>query len=140
MERGEFTDRGAGKGRPMATLSLELDPADVTAPSLARNTLKDAELVPAQHLPNAVLLVSEIVTNAIRHGPVPCGVIVMRVQRLPELVRIEIEDQGHGFRQPDLSTARGIGGIGLKLIESLAERWGIESYPRTTVWFELRTD
>jgi PAS domain S-box-containing protein len=85
------------------------------------------------------LLVSELVTNAVRHGPgEPSGPIHIRLDVEPETVRVEVEDPGAGFipRQRD-PRDDALGGWGLFLVSKLADRWGVESEPSTRVWFEL---
>ena len=82
------------------------------------------------------LLVSEVVTNAVRHGGQDDPVEVNASWDLN--VRVEVVDHGDGFaplpRAPD---AEEPGGYGLFLVGSLAGRWGVESNDHTTVWFEL---
>lgn len=84
------------------------------------------------------LLVSEVVTNAIRHGPRGSdAATVMRVEVLGDRVRVEIEDTGGGFSPPGPPKADGSGGWGLFLVDELADRWGIRDGPPTRVWFEV---
>ena len=91
------------------------------------------------------LLVSELVTNAVRHGPgEPSGPIHIRLDVEPGVVRVEVVDPGEGFvpRERD-PRDDALGGWGLFLVSKLADRWGVESEPSTRVWFELdrtRTD
>ncbi|HYX79934.1 MAG TPA: ATP-binding protein, partial [Actinomycetota bacterium] len=91
------------------------------------------------------LLVSELVTNAVRHGPgEPSGPIHIRLDVEPRVVRVEVVDPGEGFvpRERD-PRDDALGGWGLFLVSKLADRWGVESEPSTRVWFELdrtRTD
>ena len=82
------------------------------------------------------LLVSEVVTNAIRHGPRGSdAATIMRVEILGDRVRVEIEDTGGGFSPPGPPKADG--GWGLFLVDQLADRWGIRDGPPTRVWFEV---
>ena len=84
------------------------------------------------------LLVSEVVTNAIRHGPRGSdAATIMRVEILGDRVRVEIEDTGGGFSPPGPPKADGSGGWGLFLVDELADRWGIRDGPPTRVWFEV---
>jgi PAS domain S-box-containing protein len=84
------------------------------------------------------LLVSEVVTNAIRHGPEgPDATAIMRVEVMGDRVRVEIEDTGGGFSPPGPPKGDGSGGWGLYLVDELAERWGIRDGPPTRVWFEV---
>jgi anti-sigma regulatory factor (Ser/Thr protein kinase) len=86
---------------------------------------------------DACLLVSELVTNSVRHARQPAGASVrITAAALDGRVRVEVEDQGHGHprrRVPDPSG----GGFGLHLVERLADRWGVDHEHCTRVWFEL---
>ena len=80
------------------------------------------------------LLVSELATNALRHGR---GDIRLRLLRDRTLV-CEVWD--NGYAQPRRRRARDTdeGGRGLQLVSLLADRWGSRRTPRgKTVWFEL---
>jgi anti-sigma regulatory factor (Ser/Thr protein kinase) len=82
------------------------------------------------------LLISELVTNALRHGG---------LEKPLELhaswngtVRVEVIDHGDGFTPaPRTQPLEEPGGYGLLLVGSLADRWGVETDHRTTVWFEV---
>jgi anti-sigma regulatory factor (Ser/Thr protein kinase) len=83
------------------------------------------------------LLVSEIVTNAVRHGD---GAAPLELHATwNDEVRIEISDHGGGFTPtPRIGTLDEPGGFGLFLVGSLADRWGVENGDGTTVWFVVR--
>ena len=86
------------------------------------------------------LLVSEIVTNSVRHaGLGPKDRVRLRVLVEGGQVRAEILDPGPGFEPPSHAPAAGSGsGWGLFLVERIADRWGIDRADgRTRVWFEL---
>lgn len=87
----------------------------------------------------AVLLVSELVSNAVRHAK-GSDVITLELQTMPTCLRIE------AYRcQPGLVAPRTAGefddlGFGFALVESLASRWGVrETVTGTTIWAELDT-
>jgi anti-sigma regulatory factor (Ser/Thr protein kinase) len=85
------------------------------------------------------LAVSELVTNAIVHGR---GLIDVRLAVTDDRVRLEVADEG-GSSAPGLSRAAEsgeLGGWGLRLVDSLAETWGVrnEADGRTRVWMERR--
>ena len=78
----------------------------------------------------ARLLVSELATNAVRHGS---GRIELRIVPTPKGLRFCVCDEGRGDRGrrapgPD-------GGFGLHLVADLADRWG--QGPTRDVWFEV---
>jgi anti-sigma regulatory factor (Ser/Thr protein kinase) len=85
----------------------------------------------------AELLVSELVTNALRHARPP---LELRVQPLDGTgVRIEVFD-GTGDRLPvlDVSPLDADGGRGIEIVAALASRWGSEpGAPGKIVWAEL---
>jgi anti-sigma regulatory factor (Ser/Thr protein kinase) len=84
------------------------------------------------------LLVSEIVTNAVIHPEVdPPGMIEFQAQSGEAVIRVEVSDQGSGFLPKPRDRDRPKGGFGLFLLDKQAVRWGVESVPRTTVWFEV---
>ena len=85
------------------------------------------------------LLVSELVTNAVRHANLaPGDVILLVIDVEDSLLRVEVHDPGGGFipTAPAPDPARP-SGWGLYLVEELADRWGVDSDERTLVWFEL---
>jgi anti-sigma regulatory factor (Ser/Thr protein kinase) len=85
---------------------------------------------------SVVLLLSELMTNAVRHG---AGPIELSVQLGSGRLRVAVTDQGGGqpaLHEPD-SHDPSAGGWGLHLIDDTAETWGVETRPgQTTVWFE----
>lgn len=91
----------------------------------------------------AVLLVSELVTNSVRHSgsAVPGGVIAVTVAAGEEAVRVEVTDRS-GDGVPVLAPAAGgqaEGSRGMRLVDALAARWGYErGGGLATTWFELR--
>jgi PAS domain S-box-containing protein len=86
------------------------------------------------------LLVSEVVTNAVRHGGARQGEHVdLRVALTTDNVRLEVRDPGPGFHDvtPELpDTDRG-GGYGLYLVDLFADDWGVSGAEGTCVWFEV---
>ena len=88
---------------------------------------------------NLRLLISEVVTNAVRHGPngSDAGIRVL-LDVSPERVRVDVLDAGEGFAHRARAGAADLpGGWGLFLVEQLSSRWGIEVEPTTHVWFEI---
>ncbi|MEO3766213.1 ATP-binding protein [Streptomyces sp. B8F3] len=81
----------------------------------------------------AVLVVSELVTNAVVHARVPGREVGTRFVRLDCGVRIEVHDASDTRpvpRAPDDN-----GGFGLHLVEQFADRWGVaERAIGKTVW------
>ena len=114
-------------------------PAVPTSVARARTELCDAMApeLQAEELDTLRLLVSELVTNAVRHGDGSQPVEV-RAHWNSE-VRIEVSDHGHGFSpQPRFGRLDEPGGFGLFLVGRLADHWGVETDGGTTVWFVLQ--
>jgi anti-sigma regulatory factor (Ser/Thr protein kinase) len=124
-----------------ALLTLEL-PSRPEAPSAARKALTalngNLHLLSTSRLRDVQLLVSEIVTNAVIHGP-DTDSIGLAVLATDEMVRVEISDRGGGFTPPPELGKRepASGGWGLPIVDAIAQRWGVEQAGGTTVWFEV---
>ncbi len=128
-----------GTGAAMKTLDLAL-PSDEHAPRAARRALdKLQDEVPSGLLENARLLVSELVTNSVRHAAVGDGaVIVLTVHMSAGTVRVEVADAGPGFEpEPPNPSMYQTSGWGLYLVEQIADRWGVARDSGSQVWFEL---
>jgi anti-sigma regulatory factor (Ser/Thr protein kinase) len=119
------------------TLTGQL-PKEPHAAAEARRLLDQlAGEVDDARLETARLLVTEVVTNAVRHvrrdGPID-----LRLAVRDDALRVEVVDPGSGFvprrRGPDSPMD---GKWGLHFLEVLSDRWGIETDDRTRVWFEL---
>jgi anti-sigma regulatory factor (Ser/Thr protein kinase) len=79
------------------------------------------------------LLVSELVTNAMRHG---AGGIELRLIRTGSLL-CEVRDDGHELPALRHAKVTDEGGRGLQLVAALADRWGTQRTPTgKVVWFE----
>jgi len=84
------------------------------------------------------LLVTELVTNSVRHSGVRSR-IALDVDLDSDSVRVTVSDAGEGFMppaklEPDPDRR---GGWGLCLVDQLADRWGVARGERTSVWFEM---
>ena len=83
-----------------------------------------------------VLAVSELTTNAVTHGT---GAINVTLRTNDRRVRIQVENLGAGtpvMRAPE-SPERITGGMGLRLVDTVADDWGVDARANTTsVWFE----
>jgi anti-sigma regulatory factor (Ser/Thr protein kinase) len=113
---------------------------DPDSPAEARRALGEvSDHLSPRRLEDAQLLVSELVTNAIRHAGLDDGdLIKLIVVAGDRALRIEVCDPGHGFDviEPDPDPARP-SGWGLYLVRELSDRWGVERSVQTRVWFEL---
>jgi anti-sigma regulatory factor (Ser/Thr protein kinase) len=90
----------------------------------------------------AVLLVSELFSNSLRHSGsgAPGGTVTVTVMAGGGIARVEVTDRS-GAGVPELCPGGGDAeaGRGLQLVAGLAERWGWRRCGgRTVTWFELR--
>lgn len=84
----------------------------------------------------ALLLASELVTNAVVHTR--SADVAVRATCNGDTLRIAVDDEGTPPVGPEECCSRTTTGVGLTLVDSLAARWGYE--PLTTgkrVWFEI---
>jgi anti-sigma regulatory factor (Ser/Thr protein kinase) len=95
--------------------------------------------VPGAVREDVALLVSELVTNSVRHAELSArDEVALRIVVAGGVVRVEVSDSGPGFSEgstePSLLSQSG---WGLYLVGQLSSRWGIERDSGTTVWFEI---
>ena len=117
-------------------------PLDRRAPGAARRVVGELRgRVATSVLETAQLVVSELVTNSVSHSDATAGaVVIVRTQLTGTMLRLEVEDPGHGGvvapRAPDLEAG---GGFGLNVVQAVSERWGFEREfaGPTRVWAQL---
>jgi anti-sigma regulatory factor (Ser/Thr protein kinase) len=85
------------------------------------------------------LLVSEVVTNAVKHGPLEAGATVaLHFETSGDSLQVEVSDGGPGFvPRPRYGGQDDGSGWGLHLVDELAGAWGVDGGGPTRVWFEL---
>ncbi len=125
-----------------ATGSLELElERTVHAPAIARSAVSERLVefgIDGSYGQTIVLLVSEVVSNAVRHSSGAAGTpIVLAATVTPRLVRIAVNDGGGGFTPRPRDPEQLGDGYGLYLLAKAATSWGVEAAGGTTVWFEL---
>jgi anti-sigma regulatory factor (Ser/Thr protein kinase) len=87
-----------------------------------------------------VLLVSELVSNAVEHGGPhgPTSTVGVEVDARADRVRVEVTDAGTGEPVVGNGSVHRPSGRGVLLVESIADRWGCNRLPvGKTVWFEV---
>ena len=120
MRLGSGPDAAAEARRALAKLRAELDPP-------LMETLR--------------LLVTELVTNSVRHTD--CDSLTLRIAVGKAAVLTEVADEAPGFDLGSVVTSESAAhdpnaGWGLFLVERLARRWGVKEDGSTKrVWFEL---
>ncbi|MCX4723624.1 ATP-binding protein [Streptomyces sp. NPDC090052] len=108
-----------------------------TARRLTRGVVLRQWGLSAQTAEYAVLLVSELVGNAVRHTG--ARVFGLRMLRRRGWIRVEVRDPSRGL--PCLMPVQpmDVSGRGLFLVDKLSDRWGVDLLPRgKTTWFEMR--
>jgi anti-sigma regulatory factor (Ser/Thr protein kinase) len=127
--------------RPRVRLALS---PSMEAPTFARRAvagltgeLREDEVFTVQ------LLLSELVTNVVRHaGSMSPARATATVWVGPDRVRGDVLDRGEGFR-PQLrphDPSEAESGWGLRLVDQLADDWGVVPGSGSWVWFELARD
>ena len=115
------------------------------APSAVRDALRQrgAHLAP-QMRDDLLLLLTEVVTNAVRHSGATKGdPIRIAMNDNTDCVRVEVTDPGDGFAKPDrlVPDLTRTGGLGLVLVDRLSRAWGTRKTQKgSLVWFELAHD
>lgn len=96
--------------------------------------------LPAAVRGDVLLLLTELVTNAIRHSGVSSDQSLhVELRQWPRRVRVEVVDPGTRFTRVTPSVrADQSGGFGLVLVDRIANSWGVgRSESGTGVWFEI---
>jgi anti-sigma regulatory factor (Ser/Thr protein kinase) len=135
------------EGTPLHVFLLLRLPATPVAASVARHAVAGIRpyLNPAV-ADNAELLVSELVTNSVRHAGLPEEAsIEFSVRASSEVLMVEVADGGLGFDSNGAPRPRVVSGVaepsgwGLFLVDRISDRWGaVQMDGETRVWFELR--
>lgn len=145
-EQGVHVDTQRQRGRRfvrqdgrLPSIRLQFEPGP-SAAGAARNALYAIEgrLDPTV-MDDVRLLVSELVTNSVRHSHTASrDAVEIEIEIDPRKVRVEVRDYGTGFEPRARSGDRSkVGGWGLYLVEQLADRWGVACNQVTRVWFEI---
>jgi anti-sigma regulatory factor (Ser/Thr protein kinase) len=136
---------------PEVLVDLRLSP-DRTSPGLARRALQRwAERYDPDTAFKLGLLVTELVTNSVKHGRLEGGDhIGVRLIAERDSLRVEVRDPGPGPPTPRRTSPETgwaylqeepdpewPGGWGLSIVERLADRWGVVRDEVTKVWFEV---
>ena len=105
-------------------------------PDAARMARSFVRSVLGEHprIDDALLSVSELVTNAVRHGPAGDGLEVL-IDRHESAIRVSVHQRGGSFRI-DRSHHTGVGGLGLMIVEKASDAWGVDN--QTGAWFEIK--
>jgi anti-sigma regulatory factor (Ser/Thr protein kinase) len=116
-------------------------PPDVGAPAYVRQWLRDmlhGSDVTTEVLGDTILVVDELVTNSIVHAATP---IVVTLEYSRDACRCSVRDRCATGPLPRLVERADGTGRGLRLVNAIANTWGVErSDSGTTVWAEIGSD
>lgn len=138
MIEGEVDSAAVGAA-DVTSLDLRL-PHGRSSARAARRAVDDLRSgLGEELLENIRLLVSELVTNSIRHARAgESAWIHLRVEVRGDRVRVEVTDPGPGFDPVEpLPSIYQDSGWGLYLVGQISDRWGVDRQGVTRVWFEI---
>ena len=121
-------------------IALEL-PAEPHSAKVARDAIAGLDGHLGEVFGDVVLLVSELVTNSVRHAGLDASQpLQLSVGTEGDTVRVAVRDPGPGFRPPKAPTDPShVGGWGLVLVDQLADQWGVKHDGKANVvWCELK--
>jgi anti-sigma regulatory factor (Ser/Thr protein kinase) len=128
-------NQGVADGHSSITL-----PADATAAGLARRHLAAQHgeilvLAGGTALDNALLLISELVANAVAHGT---GSVYVAIHLDGTRLRLEVHDQSPDLPKQRVATLDDDNGRGLLIVDTLAAAWGTRATPvGKAVWCDM---
>jgi anti-sigma regulatory factor (Ser/Thr protein kinase) len=129
------TRRSAGPDDDAVVITL---PAELRSIRTARRFVGECcheAALSDERCDDALLLTSELVTNAILHGR---SEVSVEVEARGEVLRISVFDENSRHPQPVEEDPDALDGRGLALVDALAQRWGVEDRRLgKVVWFEL---
>ncbi|MGV9786172.1 ATP-binding protein [Streptomyces sp. NPDC003435] len=115
-----------------------LFPRRRTTPRIARNFVVTTliEWGETSRLDDMRLCASELVTNAVLHGTPAGRLVLVRVDSLADHVLLEVHDAGDDAPAQRAPEETDVGGRGLLIVSSTADRWGVRERtgPGKCVW------
>lgn len=114
--------------------------SDADAARVARAFVQEhSDALPQDLVEDAKLLVTELVSNAVRHGRPE---ITLRVSLHPPLIGVSVEDEGAAIPSTDIDPPEleSAGGRGLMIVDRMSNSWGViptDPPPGKIVWFRL---
>jgi anti-sigma regulatory factor (Ser/Thr protein kinase) len=133
----------AGATDPAPSLEFELAARPTAGVEARRALLARRGTLPASVRDDVLLVVTELVNNAVRHAKAgPDRPVRVEIRHRAPTLRVAVFDEGNGFTS-DGPRAEGekSGGWGLFLVDQIADRWGITSTGSgTCVWLEIRCE
>lgn len=117
----------------------EFDGVPESVPAARAWAMALLDQLPADVRSSTALLISELATNALLYGE---GKFAVSVSYMPtdRIARVEVRDAGAGLPTMQNPASSVEHGRGLRLVQALATRWGVQRSPvgrSKTVWFEV---
>jgi serine/threonine-protein kinase RsbW len=124
---------------PAECLVFELTAGPTAGPGARRALLAGNGALPSSVRDDVLLLVTELVTNAVCHANAgPDAVVRVELRRGSDFVRVAVSDEGTGFRAEPPHERDHADGWGLALVDRIADRWAVTpTASGTCAWFEL---
>ena len=127
-------------GDPEKRYALKLAGTPEAAGAARRALLARNGALPRAVRDDVLLLMTELVTNAVLHADAwPDHTVRLEVRQRRGAVRVSVSDEGPGFA-PEAPRPRPdeTGGWGLVLVDRIADRWAVtRTATGTCVWFEI---
>lgn len=116
-------------------------PATAAAAGLARRELSVIPGIAGEVGYKVLLLTSELIAVYVQSDePDPHATLRLAVSAGPDRVRVEVCGRPPGVApetQLHMTETPSLGGYGLRIVERMADSWGIHGSGGTTTWFEL---
>ena len=122
-------------------IAFELAATPEAGSAARRALLAGNGALPSSVRDDVLLLLTELVTNAVRHADAGHDRMVrVELRRCSRRVRVAVRDEGAGFALQATRFRRDeSGGWGLFLVDRIADRWAVvPTATGTCVWFEIR--
>lgn len=124
---------------PAEDLVFELAAGPMAASGARRELLAGDGTLPTAIRDDVLLLVTELVSNAVRHSSAGSdGLVHVELRRGHDTLRVAVSDEGAGFTADAPLEPHEAGGWGLALVDRIADRWAVApSGSGTCAWFEI---
>jgi hypothetical protein len=130
---GPGTSRGPGPGAIPDVVVLDMGEGDLRLREARRLAAAACAGLHPDVRDDVALCVSELVTNAHRHGRAP---VQLRITRGASSLRVAVDD--HDAQHPQLRVAHAQGGRGLAIVAAISTGWGTDPQPwGKTVWADI---
>jgi anti-sigma regulatory factor (Ser/Thr protein kinase) len=126
-------------GQPPDGFVFELTAEPMAAPVARRALAAVNGVLPSCVRDDVLLLTTELVTNAVRHSSAgPDEPVRVELRRATGTVRVAVFDEGGGFTAEPPLERNEAAGLGLTMVDRLADRWAVTPVESgTCAWFEI---